>query len=146
VVVALLPAEISQNTELSDLIGAQMAKGMLPMDIARKLYPHDRKKRLACYMRIRRRVLSDERVAQRVREDIQIGMLASLGPAVHALGARAGRGRVDAIKLLLEATGVHNPRVQHEHSGEIKIKLDLPRPAYADANGADVVDADVVED
>jgi len=111
------------------------------MVIARKLYPNDRKARLACYMRVRRRALSDQRVAQRIQEDAKINMMVALGPAVAALGGRAGRtGRTDAVKLLAEMSGFHNPRVQHQHSGEIKIKLELPRPEY------DVPDADVVEE
>lgn len=61
--------------------------------------------------------------------------------AVHALGRRAARGRVDAIRLLFEISGFHNPKVQHnhEHSGEIKISLEMggrPEP---------IVDAEVVE-
>jgi hypothetical protein len=69
--------------------------------------------------------------------------MVGLVPATHALAGRAARGRPDAIKVLFEASGFHNPRVRHEHSGEIKIKLDMPRPAFGSDD--EVVDADVVD-
>lgn len=60
-------------------------------------------------------------------------MMTSLTPATVALGQRAARGRPDATKLLYEASGFHNPRVQHDHSGEIKVSLNLPRPKSVDS-------------
>jgi hypothetical protein len=143
---ANLPVLTDSETEIdrfSDAIGAQMARGLMPMDIARKLYPDDHKKRLAAYMRIRRRALSDERVVRRIQEEVKLTFMAGLGPASRALVARAARGRPDAIKILYEASGFHNPRVQHQHSGEIKIRLEVPRPAFGQDD--EVVDADVVD-
>lgn len=74
----------------------------------------------------------------------------------EALAKRAKRGRVDAIRLALEVTGVHNPRVRHEHSGDISISLKMPRPAEVSNQTAgeaaqaleegNVVDAEVVEE
>jgi hypothetical protein len=56
-------------------------------------------------------------------------------------------GKPDAVKLVFEATGFYSPRVQHEHSGDINIKLQIPRPAgEIEASAEDVTDADVVED
>lgn len=75
-------------------------------------------------------------------------LLSGLEGAAEALVRRAHRGRPDAIKLLFEATGFHNPRIKHEHSGDIKLTLDLPRPGVASPPGLPepVVDADVVEE
>jgi len=72
----------------------------------------------------------------------------NLIPAVQALSRRAARGRTDSIKLLFELTGFHSPRVQHDHSGEIEIKLTgMHRPPRTvDQLGPPVVDAEVVED
>lgn len=73
----------------------------------------------------------------------------------RALIKRASRGRVDAIKLAYEASGFYNPRIQHEHSGDIKVTIDIPRPERVDERpgnssaagpGPEVVDAEVVED
>jgi len=142
-VVANLPATTSKNAisdEFADLIGAQIAKGKMPMEIARKLYPEDRKGRLRTYMRIRRLNDPPERVSRRVMEDVKIAMLVGLGPATRALTARAGRGRVDAVKLLYEASGFHNPKIKHEHSGEIRVKVSAPRPQFEDITDADVVE------
>ena len=68
-------------------------------------------------------------------------MLVDLAPAVAAVGKRARRGRTDAAKIIMEATGFHNPKVKHEHSGEISVKLDIPRPQFDHG----VSDAEVVE-
>jgi hypothetical protein len=48
--------------------------------------------------------------------------------AMNGLIRRARAGRPDAVKLLFEVTGIHNPKMQHEHSGDISIRLELPRP------------------
>ena len=85
---------------------------------------------------------TDDRLATELGAHAKVEMLLALVPATRALGQRAARGRPDAAKLLFEATGFHNPRVKHDHSGEIKIKLEIPRPAFE----SDVVDADVVDD
>lgn len=71
-------------------------------------------------------------------------MAAGLIPITDALIRRAAKGRPDAIKLAYEASGFHNPRVKHDHSGEINIKLDMPRPKQVESG--EVVDAEVVED
>lgn len=88
-------------------------------------------------------VRHDPRLVQEVASMAQGEMTVALGPAVVALGSRARKGRPDAIKLLFEATGFHNPRVKHEHSGDIKISLSMPRPKF-DAD-ATVADAEVVD-
>jgi hypothetical protein len=68
---------------------------------------------------------------------------------LRALYRRAVKGNIPAIKLALESSGYHNPRVQHEHSGEVSITIkNAPRPVRtADHTEADapVIDADVVE-
>lgn len=67
-----------------------------------------------------------------------------------ALVARGKRGRTDAIKLGLEMTDIHNPKVKHQHSGDISINLNMPRPGRVENQTAledgNVVDAEVVED
>lgn len=59
-----------------------------------------------------------------------------LGQTTVAVGRRGRRGRIDAAKLIYETTGFHNPKVKHEHSGDINIKIDMPRPKFHDAEGS----------
>lgn len=68
-------------------------------------------------------------------------MLAMPGTAM-ALSRRAIKGNIPAAKLAMEATGVYNPRVQHEHSGDIAITIhNAPRPEPV----VDVIDAEEVD-
>ncbi len=94
--------------------------------------------------RLKRQVYKLAATQAQLQEEIALEargqMVLGLPDATQALVRRASRGRMDAIKTLYEATGFHNPKVQHEHSGEIKIKVEgVKRPEP-------VVDAEVVED
>jgi len=63
-----------------------------------------------------------------------------------AVGNRAARGNPNMARLALEATGFHNPKVDHKHSGEVKITVSgLPRPT-AGPDETPPVDAEVVEE
>jgi hypothetical protein len=65
--------------------------------------------------------------------------------SVAAVGRRAKRGRVDAHKFLAEASGLHNTKVNHEHSGEVTINLrSTPRPVAVETVDS-VAEAEVVE-
>lgn len=78
--------------------------------------------------------------------DAQITASAGIVPVMDAVVKRAKRGRIDAAKVVFEVTGFHNPRVQHEHSGEIEVKITgLNRPSTVETQDS-VVDATVVED
>lgn len=122
-----------------------LAKGFTAEEIALHIVG----KRNRNFRRIRgqvRRVMAE---AEEFQRDMGLRgrgvMVEGLEGAAEALVRRAHRGRPDAIKLLFEATGFHNPRVQHEHSGEIEIKMTaIPRPPAVDEDG--VVDAEVVEE
>lgn len=128
--------------QLSALLEA-CSRGIHPRELAKRLHPHDRQARRVAYRRLMHHMLYDERVAQAIREEVQVSFMVGLPPAGRALSNRSAARDVRAIKLLLEATGVHNPRIQHEHSGEIRIKFDIPRPTFESDD--DIVDADVVE-
>ena len=137
-----------KSKELSDkavegLVDA-VARGQSPHAIAKRKYPKDRIKRQRLRRRIQKALANDPRFAIALGERSKAALLAGLPLASEGLAKRATR-RTDATKLLFETTGFHNPRVQHEHSGQITVKLDMPRPVFAqDADG--VIDADVVED
>jgi hypothetical protein len=69
-----------------------------------------------------------------------------LGPAVRALGRRAAKGNLPAIKLALEASGFYNPRMEHHHSGKIEIELKgVNRPSLTVDESEAITDATVVE-
>ena len=143
---ANLPArtlESSVPEHFADHLVDQIAKGVHPREMAAAMYPDraDRGKRLNLYRKLKRIALGDERVAKGIADDARLDLMVALGPAVAGLRERAARGRPDAVKIVLEATGFHNPRVKHEHSGEINVKIDMPRPTH----DADVTDAEVVD-
>lgn len=148
------PTQSSVPEELTDeeLAFAEcFARGMEPPKIARILCPgtgaKEKKERKALRKRLWKMVRQDPRIQHAIGERIQGHMLIGLGPAAEALMRRAAKGRPDAIKLLFEATGFHNPRVKHEHTGDIKVTLDMPRPARLPSSGEDeIVDAEVVDD
>lgn len=150
---ANLPAITTQNAvpaaneELVDRLGDLIHSGVKPNEIARRLAPNDPDRRKYWRTKIRRLLQSDARLAARLADNAKIEMMTGLGPATVALTRKARAGRVDAIKLLFEASGLHNPRVQHEHSGEVNIKVSIPRPDVAKTHAEDpIVDADVVDD
>lgn len=147
--VANLPANQNESstglTEFEERIAECFAKGMTPAKIAKYMYPDDHAARRRLRRRLWHMVRRDARIAAEVGQINQAKMVIGLGPATDALIRRASKGRPDAIKLLYEASGFHNPRVKHEHTGDIKITLNsLPRPERPEVD--DAIDADVVED
>lgn len=138
---------IKEPSEFQIGVARLIAAGKRPAEIAKLLEPEDK----AARKRIRRKIWYMVRnepiiMADLVASEAKVEMVMGLGPATHALTRRAAKGRPDAIKLLYEASGFHNPRVKHEHSGDIKITLDsMPRPARV-VDEDDVVDAEVVDE
>jgi hypothetical protein len=133
-------------------IAEALMDGKTPGQIARKLAKGDMQKYHHYYGKVvrlaRRDALFQARMLQMAKGDAFL----HLGSSVAGLGRKAALGRVDAVKLLWEMTGLHNPKVQHEHSGGIEITVSIPRPATTvDELGPGkepdgFVDADVIED
>lgn len=113
-------------------------------EIAFRLYPgntrHDKIKRRRFRERVFKYTAEDPTLQLALTTASKAEMWLALPAVTHALIRRAVRGRPDAIKLLFEASGFHNPRVKHEHSGDINIKLSIPRPTPVDIPEADVVE------
>lgn len=144
---ANLPAKLTDSSvpdRYVETLVRQMAAGIHPREIARKMYPNpaDKAKRWSLYAKLKRLALDDHRVANGIAQDARLELMVGLTPTVAAMAQRGARGRVDAGKLIMEASGFHNPKVKHEHSGEIKVKLEMPRPDF----NHEVPDADVVEE
>jgi hypothetical protein len=139
----------------ADVIRSLLRKGWSGNEIACKLAPNDPKKRRVIRGQVARVVHDDEEFQGMVMGEARGTMIEGLPVATQALVKRAARGRPDAIKLLFEASGFHNPRVKHEHSGDISISLNMPRPAPVDNQTAGeaqaledgtIIDAEVVEE
>jgi hypothetical protein len=89
----------------------------------------------------------DARFQVMVQQAVHGELIMATGQITQALIRRAQRGRVDAIKLCFEMSGMWTPssKVDHKHSGEIKVTLtSVPRPPRQEEEP--VVDAEVVED
>src|SRR5205085_2327011 len=94
-----------------------ISQGLTPPQIARRLAPDDKKRQKLLRAKLWRMAGRDEKLHKMLAERAQAILIMGLGPAVAALSGRAGRtGRPDAVKLLMEASGFHNPKVNHDHS------------------------------
>jgi hypothetical protein len=155
--VADLPDQTNKSsTELTraqEVITDLLAEGRKPGEIARALAKGDPKEAKKWRRRIRNWAYGNEAFQAALAAKAQGEMRLAVPVVTQALVGRGKRGRVDAIKLLYEASGFHNPRVQHDHSGDIRVVLDIPRPALPSGPGKDqegqpdeVVDAEVVEE
>lgn len=139
-------AELDKHKEMLELIADQIAAGRKPGEIARRLAPNDSRKRKYWRSRIRNMLYDDPNLALALSKRAKASALTDLVPAVEAMGSRARRGRMDAVKGIMETTGFHNPRVKHEHSGDIKLTLEIPRPSLNGEAETEATDAEVVDD
>jgi hypothetical protein len=138
------PESTRQLTPVEQRAVELMVRGVPRGKIAQSLAKGDLKAYRHWHKRLTRLAITPEAKAE-ASLAAQATMILGLGPASAALVRRAKRGRVDAIKLLFESTGFHNPKVSHEHSGEVKISLNMPRPPVVE-NNDQVVDGHVVEE
>lgn len=148
-----LPAKqsSSQLTRHKEAAASLLARGYRPAEIAKLKYPGDsdeeKKKRKLLRAKLWRYVRSDTKVQQRIAEIARGELIMGVAPASKRLSRRAARlGKSPDVKLLYSASGFHSDRVQHEHSGDIKVTLDIPRPVRVPNTDEDVIDAEVVEE
>ena len=119
-------------------------KGYDTSEIVDKLAGDDAQKRNRVSAQIAIMIQRDP-ATQEILGQISKGLLImDLGAASRALGRRAAKGNIPAIKLLFESSGFWSPRSVQEHTGEIAITLKgVTRPAVTED---EVVDATVVEE
>lgn len=150
-----LPARKQQSSpepsKFQEKVAELVARGYQPAEIARLRFPgntdEDKRRRHLLRKKLWRAVRSDAIVHQRVAEIAKAHLVMGVAPASQRLAKRSKRlGKSQDVKLLYEASGFHNSRVQHEHSGDIKITLDIPRPTRLSIEDDEVVDAEVVEE
>lgn len=135
--------------KLDRQILAGLAAGLSPPEIAKRLAVKNGKTPKQYRALIRKRIERHEHLRLAIGEVAHAEAAIALIPAIRALGRRAGRGNVNAIKLLAEITGFHNPRDSTTtHQGEITINLaGIPRPRQLEGGpGTEVIDAEVVEE
>lgn len=141
-------SEAQKFSEYEDGLLWKMAEGMTPGTMAKTLAPNDKKRQAAIRRKIYR-MFADIRLQDELGARVRLIQIMGLGAAVKALNRKAAAGRVDAIKLLFESSSFYNPRIQHDHGGEVTITIkNAPRPERVEevyARDSGIVDADVVE-
>jgi hypothetical protein len=138
-------SSIANKARAQAMIANMLADGLDSTTVARRLANGDPLAYKRWRARMRRWMMTDTAFQELVAQAAMCEARLSLPAMTKALIQRGKRGRVDAIKLLYESTGYHNPRVQHEHKGDIKVTIDMPRPQAA-LPEAEPVDAEVVDE
>lgn len=96
--------------------------------IARAMAPNDKVRQKSLREKIRR-LGRQEDFQNFIGEMSKVGTIMAVPSTVEAVARKARAGRVDAAKLIFEASGFHNPRIQHDHGGEVVISIrNAPRP------------------
>jgi hypothetical protein len=145
---------VAPPTRLEQLVARAVADRVPLPTIANRLARKTGKPAKYWRQRLRRVVAHSSYVRDEAFTATNAELIMALPASGEAIGRRAGRGRPDAAKLMWSATGYHNDRVQHEHSGGIDIRLSIPRPETTqdqlgpgkDPESSEYVDADVVEE
>lgn len=107
---------------------AALADGKTAPEIANRLSKGNKQKARQIRSKLRRWATQPE-FRNALFEVTQGNMILALPEINEALVRRAARGRPDAAKMIWSATGFHNDKVSHEHSGGIEITVSIPRPA-----------------
>ena len=123
-----LTKEEEKAERFKEVTAELIYRGVTPAQIAKALHPEDKRERNKMRKSLLRMVRRDADFAAKIAEKAHGEMVMSLGRVTRALIKRAERGRPDAIKIIFEASGFHNPRIKHDHSGNIAITLNIPRP------------------
>lgn len=130
---------------LRELIVDRLADGETVSDVAKRLGRNNPAKARKWRHKIRRWAATDQYFMQLLHLMTQGTLNEALPASAAGLARRAARGRVGETKLLFEASKFHSPKTMHEHTGDIKISLDIPRPKQITQGDDEVVDAEVVE-
>lgn len=148
-----LPAEITESSlskgqvRLRQRVADLIVEGKTISEIATALSRGDKHKAYNWRQKLRRWAATDKVFVGLLHEAANANLQVGLAPASAGLTRRAARGRVGEVKLLMEAAGFHNSKQTHEHTGEVKISITMPRPTpVANLEEGGIVDADVVED
>jgi hypothetical protein len=136
-------SSVPEPTEYHETIVDWLEQGKTLPELAKKLSKGDKAKAKALRRKFRKMADKDPLLRMAIYNRARSGIINAVPGTVEAVRKRAQRGRMDAAKVILEASGVHNPRVQHEHSGEVQVTINMPRPKLGDTL---IPDVDVVEE
>ena len=138
------PPATTTNAASEELTKGQLAvldaleRGETIPQIAKRLAKGDKAKAKKLRARLWKLITHDPDFQGAIITRSRAHLVAGLPATSKSLAGRSGRGRIDAAKLVMEATGFHNSRVKHEHSGDVTIHLDIPRPKFVDATSEDM--------
>lgn len=140
---------MSQELTTADRIKYFVLQGWTAPEIARRLAPDNKKRQKQIRNQVRKVISRDELLGRASAEIGQGAMIETWPDVVDAVIKRALRGRVDAAKFIGEVSGIYNPKIRHEHTGDITVHLagsgSVPRPSRPN-DVSPVVDADVIEE
>jgi hypothetical protein len=139
-----LPAKLTSNQKLAIEL---LVQGKSLYAVAKELAARNGHS-ARTYNRILRRWLTqNEMVQKELAMAAQSELVGGTPKVARAVVNRGGRGNPNMARLALEASGFHNPKVDHKHSGEVKITLSgIPRPSAGPDETPPVTDAEVIED
>lgn len=144
-----LPAKVENSppvlTREQELIIQALVDGATPAQIARKIAPHDAKKRKKWRAKLRYLIMQPA-IQEVLAANLRAEQILNIGSQVKALNRKGRAGRVDAIKLAFESSGFYNPRTEVNHSGDIQITIKtVARPKPVEDDVVDVTDAEIVD-
>ena len=135
---AHLPEPTSKSPERTELMNIELAilkaaeEGKTIKDIAYKLVPAGKGtwiKRQKLIVKLEKLVVESPLLTEALFNKGKVRLMTAVPDITDSLSIRAQEtGKPDAVRLAFEASGFHNPKVQHEHSGDISISLNIPRP------------------
>lgn len=134
--------QLHKNPKFQTAVLNGMLKGYTIKELAKKFERKLRPEWFRLYWAIVD-VLNLPEMQEMLHMQAKAEVFTALDPAMKGARRRATAGRMDGVRFIAEATRFHNPRVNHEHSGEVKITIDMPRP-QREIEGP-VVDAEVVD-
>lgn len=115
-----------------DKIRLLLKRGWDSGQIAQKLAPDNPRKQKSIRHQVRTLISADEEAQTYLSASAHGALIEALPSITDALIRRAQRGRPDAIKLAYEASGFHNPKVDHRHTGDVKLTVHMPRAPVAE--------------
>jgi len=149
--VANLPAKRSPDSPVRLTKGQRLAvelfaEGKTLYAVSAELAKRNSHSRRTWARRIRNWLTLDEAFQSEIARLAQAELIGGTARVTKAVVNRAARGNPNMARLALEASGFHNPKVDHRHSGEVKITMSgIPRPTAGHDETPPVVDAEVVE-
>lgn len=147
--VANLPERSTGVPKRTQKLRKLIAKGWTVDEIVEALGRGDKRRERVIKQQLRRLASEDEWIQQYIGGAAKGALILGIEDITDAMVRRGSRGNVPAAKLAMEASGFHNPRMDHHHSGKIEISFTGVQraPLIVDELASEtIVDAEVVEE